>query len=248
MAVPLKQGAGAITTLTRANGILRIDAAFEGEMHGSEVEIDLLVPLPQVERTLLCTGSHDLCLDVLNDFLRKQDPAYPLASTHVGSLGGIMALKQGMCHLAGSHLLDPKDGSYNTSYIRKHLAGRDIRIVTLVHREQGFIVAKGNPKKITGVRDLFGAGIRFINRQAGSGTRVLLDYELSRNDLDAGRHQGLRAGRIHPHGGGGGGAFRQGGCGLGDQECGQCPGARFCAAGGRALRPAYSRGDCSTHP
>lgn len=184
VAVPLKTGAGAITTLTRANGILRIDAASEGEMHGREVAIDLLAPLPQVERTLLCTGSHDLCLDVLNDFLCQRDPAYTLASTHVGSLGGIMALRQGMCHLAGSHLLDPKDGSYNTSYIRKHLAGRDIRIVTLVHREQGFIVPKGNPKHIAGVRDLFGADIRFINRQAGSGTRVLLDYELSRNDLD----------------------------------------------------------------
>ena len=192
VAVPLKQGAGAITTLTRANGILRIAAASEGEMHGREVAIELLVPQPQVERTLLCTGSHDLCLDVLNDFLRKDDPAYPLASTHVGSLGGIMALKQGMCHFAGSHLLDPSDGSYNTSYIRKHLADRDIRIVTLVHREQGFIVPMGNPKNITGVRDLFGADIRFINRQAGSGTRVLLDYELSRNNLDPDGIQGYQ--------------------------------------------------------
>ena len=185
VAVPLKKGAGAITTLTKANGILRIQAASEGEMHGREVDIDLLVPLPQVKRTILCTGSHDLCLDVLNDFLQKADPAYPLASTHIGSLGGIMALKQGMCHLAGSHLLDPADGSYNTSYIRKYLAHRDIRIVTLVHREQGFIVPRGNPKKITGIRDLFGEDITFINRQAGSGTRVLLDYELSRNDLDS---------------------------------------------------------------
>jgi putative molybdopterin biosynthesis protein len=185
VAVPLKKGAGAITTLTKANGILRIKAASEGEMHGREVDIDLLVPLPQVERTLLCTGSHDLCLDVLGDFLQKEDPAYSLASTHIGSLGGIMALKQGMCHLAGSHLLDPADGSYNTTYIRKYLAGKDIRIVTLVHREQGFIVARGNPKNIDGIRDLFGDGISFINRQAGSGTRVLLDYELTRNDLDA---------------------------------------------------------------
>lgn len=184
VAVPLKKGAGAITTLTKANGILRIKAASEGEMHGKEVEIDLLTPLPQVERTILCTGSHDLCLDVLNDFLQQEDPAYPLASTHIGSLGGIMALKQGMCHLAGSHLLDPKDGSYNTSYIRRYLAGRDIRLVTLVHREQGFIVPKGNPKKIAGIHDLFGKDISFINRQAGSGTRVLLDYELDRHNLD----------------------------------------------------------------
>jgi putative molybdopterin biosynthesis protein len=184
VAVPLKQGAGAITTLTRANGIFRIGAASEGEIHGREAEIELLVPRPQAEQTILCTGSHDLCLDVLGDFLNKQDPAYPLASTHVGSLGGIMALKQGMCHLAGSHLLDATDGSYNTSYVRKHLADRDIRIVTLVYREQGFIVARGNPKSIQTVHDLYGEGVRFINRQAGSGTRVLLDYELSRNNLD----------------------------------------------------------------
>jgi putative molybdopterin biosynthesis protein len=184
VAVPLKKGAGAITTLTRANGILRIGTASEGEMHGRTVDIDLLTPVAEVERTILCTGSHDLCLDVLNDFLQKEDPAYPLASTHVGSLGGIMALKQGMCHLAGSHLLDPSDGSYNTSYIRKYLAGRDIRIVTLVHRQQGFIVPQGNPKGIATIRDLFAEGINFINRQAGSGTRVLLDYELSRNNLD----------------------------------------------------------------
>ncbi len=189
VAVPLKKGAGAITTLTRANGILRIDAASEGEMHGREVAIDLLTPLPQVEQTILCTGSHDLCLDVLGDFLHKEDPAYPLASTHIGSLGGIMALKQGMCHIAGSHLLDPTDGSYNTSYIWKYLEGRDIRIVTLVYREQGFIVPKGNPKRIIGIHDLFNEGITFINRQAGSGTRVLLDYEIDRNNLDA---EGIR--------------------------------------------------------
>lgn len=185
VAVPLKQGAGAITTLTKANGILRIKAASEGEKHGQQVNIDLLMPQPKVERTILCTGSHDLCLDLLNDFLRKQRPAYPLASNHVGSLGGIMALKQGMCHLAGSHLLDPEDGSYNTSYVRKHLADKDIRILTLVHREQGFIVPKGNPKGIATIQDLFREGIRFINRQAGSGTRVLLDFELDRHNLDA---------------------------------------------------------------
>ncbi|MGD9948878.1 MAG: molybdopterin biosynthesis protein [Desulfobulbus sp.] len=190
VAVPLKQGSGAITTLTRANGILRIEAASEGEKAGQQMEIDLLLPLPQIERTLLCTGSHDLCLDVLNDTLRQQQPAYLLASTHVGSLGGIMALKQGMCHFAGSHLLDPKDGSYNTSYVRKYLTDQDIRIVTLVHREQGFIVQKGNPKSIKTIQDLFNEGVRFINRQAGSGTRVLLDYELDRQNLDPDDIQG----------------------------------------------------------
>jgi len=184
VAVPLKKGAGAITTLTRANGMLRIDASFEGERHGREVQIDLLVPRSQVERTILCTGSHDLSLDVLNDFLCRRDPAWPLASTHVGSLGGIMALRDGMCHLAGSHLLDPEDGSYNASYLRRYLPDRDIRMLTLVHREQGFIVPKGNPRGIKTIHDLFQDGLMFINRQAGSGTRVLLDYELGRNGLD----------------------------------------------------------------
>ena len=184
VAVPLKKGAGAITTLTRANGMLRIDANFEGERHGREVQIDLLVPRSQVERTILCTGSHDLSLDVLNDCLCRRDPAWPLASTHVGSLGGIMALRDGMCHLAGSHLLDPEDGSYNTSYLRRYLPERDIRMLTLVHREQGFIVPRGNPRGIATIHDLFQDGLMFINRQAGSGTRVLLDYELSRHSLD----------------------------------------------------------------
>jgi len=184
VAVPLKKGAGAITTLTRANGMLRIPAASEGLIHGREVSIDLLAPLAQVERTLLCTGSHDLCLDLLGDFLQTEDPAYPLASTHVGSLGGIMALQQGMCHFAGSHLLDPQDGSYNTEAINKYLAGRDIRIVTLVHRQQGFMVAQDNPKGIKTIHDLFASDSSFINRQAGSGTRVLLDYELDRNQLN----------------------------------------------------------------
>lgn len=185
VAAPLQQGAGSITTLTRANAIFRIPAASEGEVRDREVDIELLVPRNQVERTLLCTGSHDLCLDVLDDHLRQRAPAYFLASTHVGSLGGIMALKQGMCHIAGSHLLDPEDGSYNRRAVLRHLAGRDIRIVTLVHREQGFIVRKGNPSGIAGIHDLTRKDVRFINRQAGSGTRVLLDYELSRNGLDA---------------------------------------------------------------
>lgn len=192
VAVPLKKGAGAITTITRAGGMLRIAASSEGEKAGKQVDIELLLPPSQIERTILCTGSHDLCLDVLNDALRQQRPAYALASTHVGSLGGIMALKQGMCHLAGSHLLDAADGSYNTSYVRKYLPGRDIRIVTLVHREQGFIVHPGNPKGIASINDLFQEGVRFINRQAGSGTRVLLDYELEKAGLDGDDIKGYR--------------------------------------------------------
>ena len=184
VSVPLKKGAGAITTLTRANTMLRIPASSEGENQGKTVKVELLCPKKQIERTLLCTGSHDLCLDLLYDLLQKGDPAYPLASTHTGSLGGIMALKEGMCHFAGSHLLDPEDGSYNTSYIKRYLKDIPLKVVTLVHREQGFIVPKGNPQNISSIQDLVEKEITFINRQAGSGTRVLLDYTLKLNGID----------------------------------------------------------------
>jgi putative molybdopterin biosynthesis protein len=183
--LPLKKGAGAITTITRANSILRIPSSSEGETRGSTVRLELLRPLEQIEKTILCTGSHDLTLDLLHDLLKKSDPAYPLASTHVGSLGGIMAIRENMTHIAGSHLLDPETGKYNLSYIRQYLAGMDVALITLVHRQQGFMVRKGNPKNIKGVHDLLRKDITLVNRQAGSGTRVLLDYELDRAGLDS---------------------------------------------------------------
>lgn len=182
--VPLKKGAGAITTITRANSILRIPSSSEGESQGSEVELELIRPIEEISRTILCTGSHDLTLDLLHDFLKKGYPAYPLASTHVGSLGGIMAIKENMTHIAGSHLLDPDTGEYNVRYIRQYLPGREIALITLAHRQQGFMVPAGNPKNIKNVHDLVRDDILFINRQAGSGTRVLLDYELAKAGLE----------------------------------------------------------------
>jgi len=181
--VPLKKGAGAITTLTRANSILRISSSSEGETRGSTVTLELLRPRQQIENTILCTGSHDLCLDLLHDFLKRTSP-FPLASTHVGSLGGILAIRDNMTHIAGSHLLDPVTGDYNRSYIKKYLKDCPVALITLVHRQQGFMVRPGNPKGIKTVTDLLFEDVSFINRQAGSGTRVLLDHELAKADLD----------------------------------------------------------------
>ena len=183
--IPLKKGAGAITTITRANSILRIPSSSEGEARGSTVRLELLRPLEQIEKTILCTGSHDLTLDLLHDLLKKSDPAYPLASTHVGSLGGIIAIRENMTHIAGTHLLDPETGEYNLSYIKQYLTGMDVALVTLTHRQQGFMVRPGNPKNIKGVNNLLREDITLVNRQAGSGTRVLLDYELDRAGLDS---------------------------------------------------------------
>ncbi|MBM9514304.1 molybdopterin biosynthesis protein [Desulfogranum marinum] len=190
VAVPLKKGSGAITTLTRANAMLHIDAASEGESRGSLAELELLQPKQAIERTILSTGSHDLSLDLLRDSLQQHNPAYYLASTHVGSLGGIMAMQKSMTHIAGSHLLDPESGTYNTAFINKYLADRKISLFTLAHRQQGFIIKKGNPKAIQTISDLVRDDVTFINRQAGSGTRVLLDYELDKNDIDSDDIQG----------------------------------------------------------
>jgi len=187
--VPLKKGAGAITTLTRANSILRIPSSSEGETRGSTVTLELLRPRQQIENTILCTGSHDLCLDLLHDFLKKTSP-FSLASTHVGSLGGILAIRDNMTHIAGSHLLDSDTGDYNRSYLKKYAQDRRVALITLVHREQGFMVQPGNPKGITTVTDLLRRDVHFINRQAGSGTRVLLDHELDKSGLDPDAIQG----------------------------------------------------------
>jgi putative molybdopterin biosynthesis protein len=123
-------------------------------------------------------------LDVLADLLRKHHGGLTLASSHVGSLGGIMAVQRNACHVAGSHLLDPTDGTYNISYLHKHLADLPVKLVRLCIRQQGLMVQPGNPKGIGGLGDLAKSDVRFINRQGGSGTRVLLDYHLDQLGLD----------------------------------------------------------------
>jgi putative molybdopterin biosynthesis protein len=131
-----------------------------------------------LRRTIDIVGSHDNTLDVLADQLKASQSGLTLSSSHVGSMGGLMAIKRGACHLAGSHLLDAEDGTYNVSYIRNYLPGRAIKLVNLVERYNGMIVPRGNPKAIRGIEDLTRPDVTFINRQAGSGTRILLDYRL----------------------------------------------------------------------
>jgi putative molybdopterin biosynthesis protein len=186
VATPLPRGAGTITSLTRADGIIRIGADLEGVRPDQQVAVELLRPLAEIERSIVVVGSHDLCLDVIADLLRQQQTGLTLSSSHVGSLAGIMALKHGRCHLAAAHLLDPTDGSYNTAEIARHLAGVPVRLVHLVERAQGLMVRPGNPRSIRGFEDLTRSDVTFINRQGGSGTRVLLDYELARRSISPG--------------------------------------------------------------
>jgi putative molybdopterin biosynthesis protein len=181
LAAPLARGAGIITSLVKADGIMVLPRGVQGAEAGESVEVQLYTKKHELERRIFCIGSHDLTLDLLTQFLAKQERR--MVSVNVGSQGGLIALSRKEAHLAGSHLLDPQTGEYNLSYLQKYLAGVPVWLVALVLREQGFIVNKGNPHNIKTLQDLARPGIRFVNRQRGAGTRVLLDYHLGLNQI-----------------------------------------------------------------
>ncbi|MFI7706176.1 molybdopterin biosynthesis protein [Nonomuraea sp. NPDC049480] len=186
VATPLPRGAGVLTSLVRADGLLVVPSGVEGHHAGEQVRVELLRGLSEIGRTIVAIGSHDLVLDLAASALRAADPLITLASSNVGSLGGLVALRDGLCHIAGSHLLDPSTGEYTLPYVDK-LLGRaaDVAVVRLVHRDQGLIVAPGNPLGLTGMKDLTRPGLHYVNRQRGAGTRALLDHELARLGIDA---------------------------------------------------------------
>jgi len=183
VATPLPRGAGVLTSLVRADGLLVVPAALEGHHAGEEVTVRLLRGVCEIERTIVVTGSHDLVLDLAASWLRERDPRVTLASSNVGSLGGLTALRDGLCHVAGSHLLDPDSGDYTLPYLERLMPDRDVAVIRLVHRDQGLIVAAGNPSGTTGIEDVASRGLRYVNRQRGAGTRVLLDHELARHGI-----------------------------------------------------------------
>jgi len=178
IAVPIQRGAGLITSLTRADGIVRIPHNEEGFDAGRKVDVELLKPEYAIAHNIIMIGSHDNTIDVIASELKARDSRLHLSSSNVGSLSGLLALRKGHAHLAGSHLLDTSDGTYNFSFIEKYLRGVPVRLVELVKRQQGFMLAPGNPKNIKSIHDLKRSDVRFINRQAGAGTRILFDYEL----------------------------------------------------------------------
>ncbi|MGH2928639.1 MAG: substrate-binding domain-containing protein, partial [Solirubrobacteraceae bacterium] len=185
VATPLPRGAGVLTSLVRADGLLVVPSAVEGHHAGAEVQVSLLRGLDEIERTIVAIGSHDPVLDLAASALRADDPGVTLASGNVGSLGGLIALRDGLCHLAGSHLLEPSTGEYTLPYVDRLLgAERQVAVVRLVHRQQGLLVAPGNPLGLSGIADLARPGLRYVNRQPGAGTRVLLDYELQRAGIE----------------------------------------------------------------
>ncbi len=183
VATPLSRGAGVITSLARADGIVRIPRFSEGYPAGERVRVDLYCRPDQIERSIVAIGSHDLTLDLLAQHLAAKGKGLRLVSANVGSLSGLIALRRGECHLAGCHLLNADTGEYNRSYLQQYIPDLPVTLITLVGREQGFIVARGNPKGIRHIYDLADPAVLFINRQRGAGTRVLLDYQLTQAGL-----------------------------------------------------------------
>lgn len=178
VATPLQRGAGVISSLVRADGIARIPRNSEGIEAGSDVQVRLLRPMPDIRRTIVAIGSHDLILDLLASRLSERPGNPTLASANVGSLGGLLAVRRGETHVAGSHLMDEDTGEYNVSYIQRYIPGRQVALVHLAGRTQGLMTAPRNPLGVSSLSDLANPGVRFVNRQRGAGTRVLLDFKL----------------------------------------------------------------------
>ena len=171
-------------SLVNADGGLEIGQNIEGIEAGTEVQVRLLTSEDKIKNTLVCIGSHDPIIDIAADIMHSRNKRFFLSSSNVGSTGGLMALKTGETHVAPTHLLDMETGEYNVSYLKKYVPNKKIALVKCVNRIQGFMVQKGNPKNITKFEDLERKDVRFVNRQRGSGTRLLLDYNLNKLNID----------------------------------------------------------------
>lgn len=182
IATPIKRGAGTITSLVNADGVIKIPQSIEGIDEGDEVKVELLNDLYDINKNIVSIGSHDLIMDIINDELSKKSFGnIKLSSTHVGSFQGILSIRKGECHIAPMHLFDIDTEIYNQTYLKKYI-DEDIALIKLVKRTQGLIVKKGNPLNIKKISDL--TKVRFINRQKGSGTRILLDHLLQKEGVN----------------------------------------------------------------
>lgn len=154
---------------------------------------ELVLPMG-TEPAVIFSGSHDLAMEIVASSVSTH---INLLNLPVGSLDGLVNLRQGLCHISGAHLLD-ENGQYNTSYVRRFFPDREVDVITLAHRTQGLIVQAKNPKNIRGISDLADSDVRFVNRNAGSGTRLWLDNELKTSGIrpDSIRGYGLI---VHTH-------------------------------------------------
>lgn len=183
MASPLSRGSGVVSSFMKADGILTVPQGVEGYEAGEQVQVRLLSREDKLKNTLVVIGSHDPLLDELANLMHLEDGSVYMSSAHVGSMGGIMAIRRGEAHAAGCHLLDTETGEYNTAFIRKYFPKGGVKLLRCVGRQQGLMLQKGNPLGIEKFADIARPSLRFVNRQKGSGTRILTDYLCKKEGL-----------------------------------------------------------------
>jgi len=202
IATPLNRGAGLTTTLVKADGLLVIPKNSEGLEAGEKVQVALTKDLSVIDRTLVSIGSQDMIMDFIASLMEEGPEGTHLSSAHVGSMGGIMAMKRGEAHIAPIHLLDEETGDYNQAYLDRFL-GEEFALIKGIKREQGLMVPKGNPKGIKNIKDIVDQNLKYVNRQRGSGTRILTDHlmkqagisskDLSGYDIEMTNHMSVAA-------------------------------------------------------
>lgn len=185
IATPLSRGAGVVTSFVKADGIIDVPQDCEGYEAGDKVKVTLLRPIQDLNNTLTIIGSHDPLIDEVADILKRQNPDSVASSSHVGSMGAIMAVKRGEAQMGAIHLLDEATGEYNTSFVAKYFKDGGVKLEKGVKRVQGIMVAKGNPKGIKEFKDMARDDISYVNRQKGAGTRILCDYLIKKNGMNA---------------------------------------------------------------
>ncbi len=190
VAVPLSRGAGVITSFTKADGILTVPQNSEGFDVGDEVEIELLKSRDKIENSLIVTGSHDPLIDEISDIISRNGYGFSMSSSHVGSMGAITAIRNKQAHLGCIHLLDTQSGKYNECYVQKYFPDGGVKLVKGIGRIQGLMVKKGNPLGIKSFKDITKG--RYVNRQAGSGTRILCDYLITQSGMNKNEIDGYR--------------------------------------------------------
>lgn len=184
IANPLTRAAGVTMTLVKADGMLIVPPEQLGYEQGDEVEIELLKSVEEIDQAVVFNGSHDLTIDILSSFLRKESIGAKIISSHVGSMAGIMAIRKGEAQIAGIHLLDPETKEYNRSYVQRYLAGQEVVLYPFLKRKQGWLLPKGNPLSIHDVTDIARSNALYVNRQKGAGTRILFDLLLRENGME----------------------------------------------------------------
>ena len=183
MASPLSRGSGVVSSFMKADGILTVPQGVEGYEAGEQVQVRLFSREDKLKNTLVVIGSHDPLLDELANLMHLEDGSVYMSSAHVGSMGGIMAIRRGEAHAAGCHLLDTETGEYNTAFIKKYFPKGGVKLLRCVGRQQGLMLQKGNPLGIEKFADIARPGLRFVNRQKGSGTRIITDYLCKKEGL-----------------------------------------------------------------